>query len=145
MCGSAKAWYIWVAISRALARYYSKSTFENRSNVSFSCRCFPVLLARSIHFPLNHLIVGLRRRSLASTFAMKVTSPPLETKNTVVKKMSHNCPIDESYHTICWTWMLGVLSALPLIQCSFEMAPQKIQPPLFNAGFSWCAIDTKVG
>lgn len=52
-------------------------TFVCRSKVSFSCRCFPVLLARSIHLPLNHLIVGLRRRSLASTLAMKVMSPPL--------------------------------------------------------------------
>lgn len=53
------------------------STLVNRSKVSFSCKCFPVLLARSIHFPLNHLIVGLRRRSLASTLATKVMSPPL--------------------------------------------------------------------
>lgn len=54
------------------------STFVSRSNVSLSCKCFPVLLARSIHFPLNHLMVGLRRRSLASTLATKLASPPLE-------------------------------------------------------------------
>lgn len=54
-------------------------TLDNLSKVSFSCKCFPVLLARSIHFPLNHLIVGLRRRSLASTLATNVTSPPLDT------------------------------------------------------------------
>lgn len=51
-------------------------TLVRRSKLSFSCRCFPVLLARSIHFPLNHLTVGLRSKSLASTFAIKVMSPP---------------------------------------------------------------------
>lgn len=56
------------------------NTLLARSNVSFSCKCFPVLLARSIHFPLNHLIVGLRRRSLASTLATNVMSPPLGTE-----------------------------------------------------------------
>ena len=46
-------------------------TLVIRSKVSLSCRCFPVLLARSIHLPLTHFTVGLRRRSLASTLAMK--------------------------------------------------------------------------
>lgn len=67
------------------------STFVNRSNVSLSCKCFPVLLARSIHFPLNHLMFGLRRRSLASTLAMKLTSPPLDAGNTKARGLLAVC------------------------------------------------------
>lgn len=70
-------------------QYCRRSTFVNRSNVSLSCKCFPVLLARSIHFPLNHLMFGLRRRSLPSTLAMKLTSPPLDAGNTKVSGCLH--------------------------------------------------------
>lgn len=48
------------------------------SKVSFSWRCFPALLARSIHFPLNHLMVGFLRRSSALTLAIKVIFSPRE-------------------------------------------------------------------
>ena len=57
-------------------------TLVSRSKVSLSCRCFPVLLARSIHLPLNHFTVGLRRRSLASTLAMKWMSAPWTSRET---------------------------------------------------------------
>lgn len=53
-----------------------RHTLVWRSKDSFSCRCFPALLARSIHFPLNHLTFGFRRRSLASTLAINVIFPP---------------------------------------------------------------------
>lgn len=58
-----------------------RHTLVWRSKDSFSCRCFPALLARSIHFPLNHLTFGFRRRSLASTLAINVIFPPFEKKN----------------------------------------------------------------
>lgn len=74
------------------------STLVIRSKVSFSCKCFPVLLARSIHFPLNHLMVGLRRRSLASTLATKVMSPPLGTKQY---NMTTDCPTVQKVSKKC--------------------------------------------
>lgn len=54
----------------------SLRTFVLRSKVSFSCRCFPDLLARSIHFPLNHLMVGFFSRDSAFTLATKVMFSP---------------------------------------------------------------------
>ena len=68
-----KEWASW-----APAAGGQSHTRECLSKVSFSWRCFPALLARSIHFPLNHLIVGFLRRSSALTLAIKVIFSPRE-------------------------------------------------------------------
>lgn len=47
-----------------------------RSYASFSCRCFPDLLARSIHFPLNHFTEGFFSSDSAFTLAVKVMLRP---------------------------------------------------------------------
>lgn len=91
-------------------------TFVCRSKVSFSCRCFPVLLARSIHLPLNHLMVGLRRRSLASTLAMKVMSPPLtHIESTVLE--CHRA--SESLRQFNFNDIRGMLIGLALLLALF--------------------------
>jgi len=84
----------WFSIYRFLMAvlFVEVRTLVSRSKLSLSWRCFPVLLARSIHFPLNHLIVGLRRRSFASTLATKVMSPPFDTKNEIWSQRKSSDP-----------------------------------------------------
>lgn len=94
---SSPVWRL-VEISRAVHLNFQKGqssyTLVKRSKLSFSCRCFPVLLARSIHFPLNHLIVGFRSRSLASTLAMKLASPPDNMQKSAIS--TEGCHFDLS-------------------------------------------------
>lgn len=54
------------------------STLLWRSYDSFSCRCFPDLLARSIHFPLNHLTEGFFSSDSAFTLARNVMFCPAQ-------------------------------------------------------------------
>lgn len=90
-------------LAHVVKHWCPRSTLVSRSNVSFSCKCFPVLLARSIHFPLNHLTVGLRRRSLASTLAVKLTSPPSEAGNVKVNGFVLAC-VNHRFDWICPGW-----------------------------------------
>lgn len=66
--------------NRTFSRFYilqhQHQTLVLRSNDSLSCRCFPDLLARSIHFPLNHLTVGFFSNDVALTLATNVMFPP---------------------------------------------------------------------
>lgn len=64
------------------------STLVLRSYVSFSCRCFPDLLARSIHFPLNHLTVGFFSNDSAFTLATNVMFSPAQ-KNGLLCGSAH--------------------------------------------------------
>lgn len=61
---------------------FSWRTLVLRSKVSFSWRCFPDLLARSIHFPLNHLMVGFFSRDSAFTLATNVMFSPGHDKSS---------------------------------------------------------------
>ncbi len=44
--------------------------------------CFPALLPRSIHFPFNHFMMGLRVRLVESTLTINDTSLPVSKKHT---------------------------------------------------------------
>lgn len=71
----------YVYVSALVSATLSHITFVLRSYVSFSCRCFPDLLARSIHFPLNHLMVGFFSNDSAFTLATNVMFSPAQKNN----------------------------------------------------------------
>lgn len=78
------------------------STLVLRSNDSFSCRCFPDLLARSIHFPLNHLTVGFFSSDSAFTLATNVIFSPAQRNSLLSGLTRYTSDSENAALTFCY-------------------------------------------